>query len=196
MTNEQAIKAQLVLLAFYLQTTIPDELLLLYARDLNDIGPEGLAQAIEALKRDESVWTGRFPLPAKIRSYLTGTIEDRAALSARKILDVTDYAHARATLSNIEYSVASEYGLQSIFERGPTQTPTIYAQLRDLLKATYLEQRQETLRLEMEMNRGLPGNLEVVRREITHREEALEPGRESPELPSEPREAGLPQGND
>lgn len=183
MSPEQAIKAHLALLAVYLRAELPDAVLLLYARDLSDLGADGLAQAIEALKRDESVWSGRFPLPAKLRSYLTGTLEDQAMISARKIMDVSGYADARVNLSTMEYCVASEYGLQSIFERNPTQTPTIFAQLRDLLRATYAKDRQDRLQLEMEMKRGLPGNTEAVRKEIARTEEVLEPSGEGSRFP-------------
>lgn len=186
MIPEQAIKAQLALLSVFLQAPIPDAVLLLYARDLHDLGSEGLATAIEALKRDETLWTGKFPLPARIRAYLTGTIEERSALSARRILDIgrdaQGYCTAKNTLSALEFSVACEYGLQAIMDRSPGQTPTIYAQLRDLMRATYIDARKTQLLLEMEMKRGLPGNLETVRKEIARTEEVSESAGEGADI--------------
>lgn len=130
------IKAQLALLAGYLNLKLPDELLLLYAADLEDLGPQGVSMAIDALKRDESLWPGRFPLPAKIRSYLTGSVEDRAVMSAKKILSIGSYAEAKEKLSNLEHLVFYEYGPRAIMDRDVSQTPAMFAQLREMMRAT------------------------------------------------------------
>lgn len=184
LTPEQNKKAQLALLSFYLQTPpLPDELLLLYASDLSDLSPSELAFAIEALKRDESVWTGRFPLPGKIRSYLHGSTEERAIVSARKIMDVRGYQHARDTLSSEEYKVASQYGLQAIFEREPSKTSMIFAHIRDILKSTYAVNAREAL--EMEMKVGLPDYLKTIGTEVDRPESATV-------IPSEP--SGIQEG--
>lgn len=159
MDSSQQIKAQLVILAHYLQCQpLSDEQVLLYARELEDIGPEGLARAISALKADDSVWSGRFPLPAKIRSYLHGSVEDRAARSATKILALSSVGEAYATLSREELAAAKKYGLSAIVDRSTNQTPTIYAQLRDLLQADYREvsRRQSTHLLPEGGTLGLP----------------------------------------
>lgn len=140
MTNDQKIKAELVILSEYLQCTITDAQLRLYAIELADLGPEGVRAAISALKADESVWAGRFPLPAKLRSYLEGTIDDQVSESVRRIL-----AHngREPILSRIEHRVATDYGWKTIYDRNTSSTPTIAAQLRDLLRAAVQRHRHE-----------------------------------------------------
>lgn len=141
MTPEQEIKAQLIVLSEYLQChTLSDAQVRLYATELADLGPEGVRAAISALKADESVWPGRFPLPAKLRSYILGTIDNRVSESLRRILS---HNGREPILSRLEHRVAADYGWKTIFDRNTTSTPTISAQLRDLLRAAHQRQQNE-----------------------------------------------------
>lgn len=139
--KKQQVKLMLVTLAEYLQTSLSDVQVKLYADDLMDIGPEGLAKAIACLKADETVWSGRFPLPAKLKSYVHGSAYGRAVESARRILSCRDVRDATTMLSKLEFDVAKGYGLMSITERSYESTSTIFAQLRELLLAAYEQQK-------------------------------------------------------
>jgi hypothetical protein len=134
---EQIIKTQIVMLAEYLQTKLTDDQVRLYARDLSDIGPEGMATAIRRLRADPALWAGKFPLPSKIRSYLLGDIDDRAVESASRILDCYSWMEAKEKLNPTEYAVMKKYGVRAVTDRFNTDTKTIFAQLRDLMKAAY-----------------------------------------------------------
>lgn len=137
--SDQQVKILLIGLAEYLQVPngLPDALIRSYAHDLADIGVAGLQEAIVRLKRDPDLWSGRFPLPGKIRSYLTGTVDKLALSSANKILHVHSMSHARKTLSSIEWMIFMDYGCKAILERDRSQTPSIFSQLRELFKARY-----------------------------------------------------------
>lgn len=133
----QNIKVQLVVLAEYLQCDgLTDAQVVLYARELYDLGPEGVSKAIEALKADPSVWSGRFPLPAKLRSYLTGDINELVAQSVSRIMACSTVAEIYK-LPKIDYDAARDYGITTIVFREIGDAPTMFAQLRDLLKARY-----------------------------------------------------------
>lgn len=136
LTPEQSIKAQLVVLAEYLQTTLSEPQVRLYAAELMDLGPDGLARAIAALKADETIWPGRFPLPAKIRSYLMGEVNTLVSESLARIMKCHEPRDIYA-LPPLEREVAEEYGIKSITERAVGDTGTVYAQLRDALRAKY-----------------------------------------------------------
>lgn len=153
MDEAQQIKAQLVILSEYLQTTLSEPQILLYAKELEDIGPQGLARAISALKADTALWPGRFPLPAKIKAYLLGDLDSRVALSMRRIMAVNTAAEAYE-LPRIEYATMKTYGLNAILERSSYTTATIYAQLRDLLRVAHSDHlREERLGLPDSTNR-------------------------------------------
>ncbi len=142
MTPEQNIKAQLVVLAEYLQTTLTDPQVKLYADELAEIGPEGLARAIVALKGDEALWPGKFPLPAKIRSYLFGDLNNQVLKGVTAIL-AADTAEQIHRLGRPEWEVANAYGIRAILQRDSSVTGTLFAQLREALKARYIKDQQE-----------------------------------------------------
>lgn len=147
MTEEQNIKAQLVMLAEYLQTSITDAQVALYARELEDLGEGGLLRAIVALKGDETLWPGRFPLPAKIRSYVVGDVNNTVTVGVAAIMKAESQAEL-LKLGRFEWEVAQSYGIKSILERDAAHSPTIYAQLRDALRAKYLH-KATTKRIEL-----------------------------------------------
>lgn len=135
MTPEQEIKIELVVLAEYLQCGgLSDAQVRLYADELSDLGPANLRRAISALKADTELWPGRFPLPAKLRSYVEGDIKYLASDGASRILACHSYDEVRALAPYLQ-EVAKEYSIQAIIDRNSDQTSTIFAQLRDLLKA-------------------------------------------------------------
>lgn len=156
------IKAMLVMLSEFLQTTLSDDQIRLYAHDLQDIGPEGLATAIKRLRADPSVWAGRFPLPAKLKSYLSGTAEDRAIESANKIMACTSYSEAYRTLSPTEILVMKAYGMQGVIERNPANTTTVFAQLRELMRTAYTK---EIINGQSSVALGAPGEKNHLRQE-------------------------------
>ena len=140
-----SMKMQLVALAEFMQTTLTDAQILLYSHDLFDMGPFDLAKAIAILKRDPDLWSGRFPLPGKLRAYLSGTAEQRAIDSARRIMECSKPAEIYA-LQDHEKTVALAYGVDGIVSRHAGSSPTIFAQLRDMLKSIYIDSdREETL---------------------------------------------------
>ena len=165
LTPEQDIKAQLVVLSLYLQCPpLQDAQIRLYAQELEDLGPDGLRQAIVALKADETLYAGRFPLPAKIRSYLHGDINTLVSTGLARIMAATT-AHEIYRLPREEYEVVQTYGIKAVLERSHGDTATIYAQLRDALRVRYMRRAAEA-RL------GLSDNRQANREQVA-RTEAL-----------------------
>lgn len=142
---DKEIKLLLAGLSLFLQAPLSDEQILLYAREFQDIGPLGLAEAITRLKADPGLYPGKFPLPAKIKSYLVEALEDEASRSARRIMSCANAREAYEKLTQVEIRIAKEYGLTSIIDRSAHATPTIYAQLRDALKEAYGFERRLAL---------------------------------------------------
>jgi hypothetical protein len=159
LTDLQKIKGMLVVLAEYLQTQISDAQVRLYAEELEDIGPSGLAAAISSLKADPSVWSGRFPLPAKLRSYAYGDIE-RTVTEYLDMIMACDSQQQLYSLPGPALAAAKSYGFVAILERNSYSTPTIYAQLRESLK-----NRLTAMTLKRQRN-DLPDHSQGHRKEI------------------------------
>lgn len=134
------IKLLLVALAEYLQTTLSAAQIKLYAHDLSDLGPEGVTHAISLLMADPEVWSGRFPLPAKIRSYLEADVKTRAVEATTRVMAVSSVSSAFKELTKFELGVAGQYGLETIVNRQSASSPTIFAHLRDMFLMEYIKQ--------------------------------------------------------
>lgn len=144
-TFEQEVKLQLVALAEYLQCKpLSDLQVKLYAKDLIPLGAEGLHRAIALLKEDPEVWAGRMPLPAKLKQYAHGDLNSIAIVSAGRIMALTSVREAYEKLLHWELGIAKEYGLSAIVSRLAEQSPTIFAQLRESIKAYLKQQREDT----------------------------------------------------
>lgn len=198
-TKDQAIKLQLIALAEYLQTSLPDHLIQAYAGELSDLEPDVLAKAIKRLKADPEPYPGKFPLPGKIRSYAEGTVESMAVESARRILNMSSQKEAYETLTPVEFLVAKQYGLNSIIDRLAGTTPTIFAQLRDSLRVEYQKRTDASRRLQLPggpTTHELPGNTEANRIETRGPEKLSELLRETANTQGKPRRDQQGQGKD
>jgi hypothetical protein len=135
MTGDQAIKIHLVALAEYLQCTLSDAQVLMYAREL-DIDPDQLALAIALLKQDADVWPGRFPLPGKIKSYLRTDAEDQANTMVINILKAADDGShdAYTRLSPQEKEVIKVYGWVNLANMMIGQRPNYITNMRSIAK--------------------------------------------------------------
>ncbi len=144
---EQEVKLQLILLAEYLQVKdgLSDAQIKMYAAELLPLGSQGLTRAIACLKEDPEVWAGRMPLPAKLKQYVQGDANILASDWAREIMSMESERHAYHALSPVKLKVAQEYGLKAIVERMPSQSPTIFAQLRDSLRGLIIQEREKNV---------------------------------------------------
>lgn len=131
--NETDIKIMLNRLAEFLQTKLSDDQIKMYAKELSCVDKEQLGYAISKLINDPELYPGKFPLPAKIKQYIHGSIADRAVLSANKILSISSWADAKDRLNDIEFHVAKRYGISVIVNRTHGSTSVLYAQIRDLM---------------------------------------------------------------
>lgn len=133
------VKMLIVGLSEYLQVTLTPDQIKLYANEFRDEGPEGLGLAISRLKRDPDLWPGRFPLPAKIKSYLTPSSESDAQeivaliFESIQLYGKTNQREAKAHMGELAWEICKSYGsFSNLCDMDSHQKPTIFAQLRDL----------------------------------------------------------------
>jgi len=148
--NEKEIKRIIVGLSEYLQVTLSPEQIKMYAKDLLDIGPEGLGEAIRRLKNDPDVWPGRFPLPGKLKGYLVPPIDSEAKKVVALIFECvqkygsTNQAEAKEFMGSVAWEVCKQYGgYGNICNMETHHKPTIYAQLRDMAENTIYRDRNK-----------------------------------------------------
>lgn len=146
LTPEQMIKIHLVALAEFLQCTLSDHQLLLYARELA-IDPDQLALAIALLKQDADVWPGRFPLPAKIKSYLTGDLEDQANSMVVNIMLAVDDGESSswAKLTSEEKEVVKVYGWVNLSNMMIGQRPNYITNMKSIAKTIISKRKRPEL---------------------------------------------------
>ena len=144
----KAVKKLIVGLAEYLQTTVTEAQLLLYANEFQDIGAAGLGEAIIRLKQDPDIWPGKFPLPAKVKSYLRPPIDSEAKKTVALIFECvqkygnTKQQEAKDYMGEFAWSVCKQYGgFGNICNMETHHKPTVYAQLRDLAENTMYRER-------------------------------------------------------
>lgn len=133
------IKKLLIGLAEYLQAQITVDQLVLYSKEFESIGSEGLGRAIVLLKNDPDIYPGKLPLPAKIKSYLVASISSDAKEIVSVIFKTMDlYSNtqqlkAREAMGETAWEVCKSYGgYSSLYRMETSNKHIIYAQLRDL----------------------------------------------------------------
>lgn len=144
MDRDQTIKIHLVALAEYLQCSLSDAQVLMYAKEL-DMDVDQLAYAIALLKQDKDVWPGRFPLPGKIKSYLTTDAEDQANTMVINILSAIDEGRHWSSLSPQEKEVVKVYGWVNLTNMMVGQRPNYITNMRSIAK-TVMANKKEPLR--------------------------------------------------
>lgn len=138
-TEEQQLKLHLVALAEYLQTSLTDAQIKLYSKELLPLGVDSLVLAIHLLKQDTDVWSGRFPLPAKIRSYVQGDLENRANRIVMDVLAAVDDGKQISTLSGEARALARLYGWVNLQNMNIGQRPNYISNMRSMAKTLIAE---------------------------------------------------------
>lgn len=106
----------LVALAEYLQTTITDDQLVMYTKELEPYGKETLACAITQIKQGTERFYGKFPLPGEIIRFIAGNDDDYALESALKIIRSVEKfgwpnpTEAHQFIGELGWSVVQAYG--------------------------------------------------------------------------------------
>jgi hypothetical protein len=133
------IKRLIVGLCEYLQVTLTIDQIKLYANEFKEVGPQGLGLAISRLKRDPDLWPGKFPLPARIKSYLVPNSESDAKeivsliFESIQLFGKTKQREAKEYMGDLAWEICKSYGsFSSLCDMDYHQKPTIFAQLRDL----------------------------------------------------------------
>jgi len=168
--SEKEIKKLIVGLSEYLQVVLSVDQIKLYAKEFEVIGPEGLGEAIRRLKADPDVWPGRFPLPAKIISYLYPPIDSEAKKCVAIIFESiqmfgsNNQAKAKMHMGSLAWEVCKQYGgFGNLCNMETHQKPTIYAQLRDMAENTIYRHRN---------NFGVPQIEDTARKSIVRDQES------------------------
>lgn len=160
MNNQVNIKLQLLALSEYMQTTLTDAQVKLYARDLESFGPELLCKAIALLKEDPDLFGGRFPLPAKIRAYIEGDRESRANKITEEIMQairkhgVYDRQVAFASMSREASLVSHHFGWNALCHTKEDQIMFTMAQIKSYAK-TVIQDCAKQIALEDNSNKEL-----------------------------------------
>lgn len=151
MDNEKAIKVQLVALAEYMQTSLTDAQVKLYYAEMREIRPEVLAMAISALKQDSELWSGRFPLPAKIKSYIHGSVDDLSTRIVMNIFRAVDtYAPSKVReayeiLSSDEKQVLKTFGWSNLCNMMVGQRTFYFTQMKSVARSLITQRLQPKL---------------------------------------------------
>lgn len=135
------VKLYLVALAEYLQVSLTDDQVIMYANEFND--PDYLAQAILRLKADPDIWPGKFPLPAKIKSYMVPDAKSDAKEIAVLIMESVNkfgkqrQKEAKEYMGLLAWEVCHRYSsFSSLCDMTYSDKQIIFAQLRDVAENT------------------------------------------------------------
>jgi hypothetical protein len=116
MNDLQKIKMLIVGLAEYLQLTLSQEQVVMYANELERDGVEFVGRAIQSIQKHPHNFYGKFPLPSQLREIAKGNDEDFALEASLKIIkSVSRYGYpnpteARAFIGELGWSVVQAYG--------------------------------------------------------------------------------------
>lgn len=130
-----------------MQCSLSDAQVLMYAKEL-EMDPDQLAFAIALLKQDPEVWPGRFPLPGKIKSYLTSDTEDRANTMVMNVLKAADRGthNAYSDLTDDEKEIINVYGWSNLSNMMSGQRPNYITNMRSIAK-TIIKNKKESLKI-------------------------------------------------
>lgn len=116
MDHPRQIKLLLVALATYLQTTLTDEQIIMYAKELENDGVGFVIAACNVFKHKTYPLYGKFPTPAQMREAVNGDEDDYALESSLKIItSVSKFGayngkEAKEFIGQLGWDVVQSYG--------------------------------------------------------------------------------------
>lgn len=147
MTEDEKKKIKLIILAMaeLLEVQLTERRLLLYSKALEDIGGDGMEQAMQQLLADPWARPGKMPLPGQIREWAQGPVEVEADYSAMQIMRVVRELPVnqwRSALTQEQYGLITCYGVKTLEQMEIGASSTIMAQLRALCRTQAVTRRR------------------------------------------------------